>query len=380
MKDIEIISNITTIRVKMFTHNDLDGVSCALALRKFYRSKYFTFNIEFIGYDEYDKIKDFINIDNEEGIKKFDYVFITDLNFNNQNFYDKIYKPLREFTIELNNPAEGRSSLFKKIFFIDHHTDSETTFRDRVEELFPKIEYYNDLSYCASLQLFNFFKNNQSREWTQATIGTEDDKIEDVKSWLNSYLRYVHDWDTFDWKDNNDIIARDLNLVFSHINRSKFFLMQLQKDGLAFYFNKTEKTILKEVMDQINKDYQKALMTSVVLDHIDEDGFPHPDCQYIVIRSDDNTSLICDMIREAINRKEIYIRYNIKYIVNVSFKYGSINFRRVLEDIDCARIARMYGGGGHEYAAGCVLDGKNRLQLERILMPTLEKYGEPIRK
>jgi len=380
MKDIEIISNITTVRVKMFTHNDLDGVSCALALRKFYNSKYFTFDIEFIGYDEYYKIKDFIDIDNEDGIKKFDFVFITDLNFTKQNFYDNIYKPLRDFTIKLNDPAKGRSSIFKKIFFIDHHEDSEITFRGRVEELFPKIEYYNDLSYCASYQLFNFFKNNQSRVWTEATIGAEADKIEDVKLWLSSYLKHVHDWDTFEWKDNNNIIARDLNLVFSHMNRSKFFLMQLQKDGLAFYFNKTEKTILRELMDQINRDYQKALMTSVVLDHIDEDGFPHPDCQYIVIRSDDNTSLICDMIREAINKKEIYIRYNIKYIVNVSFKYGSINFRRVLKDIDCARIARMYGGGGHEYAAGCILDGKNRLQLERILMPTLEKYGEPIKK
>jgi len=114
MKDIEIISNITTVRVKMFTHNDLDGVSCALALRKFYNSKYFTFDIEFIGYDEYYKIKDFIDIDNEDGIKKFDFVFITDLNFTKQNFYDNIYKPLRDFTIKLNDPAKGRSSIFKK--------------------------------------------------------------------------------------------------------------------------------------------------------------------------------------------------------------------------------------------------------------------------
>jgi len=380
MKDIEIISNLTTLKVKVFTHNDLDGVSCALVLKKLYNGSNISFNFEFISYSDYDKIKAFFDVDNENGAKYYDYLFITDLNFKHQEFHDNIFKPFRNFITQINDPDMKRSSIFKKIFIIDHHADSEETFRNRVEELFPRIEYYNDMTYCASLQLFNFVVNRQSNEWTNASIGGEHKNYVDRTVWLKSYLKHVNDWDLFEWKNNGNIIARDLNLVFTHLKRSKFFFMQEQKEGLAFYFNKTEKTIIKETLESIEKEYNRALLSSVILDHIDEEGFPHPDIQYIVVRSDDNTSLICDMIREAIIKKEIYTLFNIKYIVNVSFKYGSINFRRVFEDIDLVKIANIYGGGGHPYASGAVLDGKNRLQLDRIIMPILEKYGEPLRK
>lgn len=378
MKDIEVISNITKIRVKVFTHNDLDGVSCALVLKKLYNSENISFNFDFITYSDFDKIKNFFDIDNEDGAKFYDYLFITDINIKEDDFFTKIYNPFKKFNTLINDPDKSRSSLFKKIFIIDHHKDSENTLRNRFESLRPKIEYYNDMTYCGSLQLYNFIINNQSLEWTTLTLGFEHPEYKDRKEWLKSYLKHVNDWDTFEWKNNGNIIARDLNMVFTHINRSKFFLMQEQKNGLSFYFNKTEKNMIKELLEQIKKDYTKLLNTSIVLDHIDEEGFPHPDIQYIIIRSDENTSLLCDMLRDDIINKKIYLRYNIKYIVNISFKYGNISFRRIFNDIDLVSIANMYGGGGHPYASGATMDGKNILQLERIIMPSIEAYGREI--
>jgi oligoribonuclease NrnB/cAMP/cGMP phosphodiesterase (DHH superfamily) len=375
MRDIETISNISTIRVKVFTHNDLDGVSCGLVFKKFYNTKNINFNYDFISYNDYDKIKEFFDIDNEYGAKIYDYLFITDLNFKGKDLEDYILNPFKKFTTLLNSPNKGYSSIFKKIFFIDHHADSEKTFRDKIFTLFDKIEYFNDMTNCASLQLYNFCANRQSIEWTNTTLGLEHAKLNDQKAWLESYLKNVNDWDTFEWKNNNNLMARDLNLLFSHMQRTKFFLMQVQKESIVFSFNKTEKTIINETLESINKEYNRVLNTSIVLDHIDEDGFTHPDIQYIIIRSDDNVSLICDMLKNDIINKKIYTRFNIKYIINVSFKYGSINFRRVYDDIDLTKIASIYGGGGHPFASGCVLDGKNQLQLKRILLPTLERYA-----
>jgi len=377
MKDTEIISNITTLRVKMFTHNDLDGVSCALALKKLYNSNKISFNFEFIGYGDFDKIKKFFDINEEQGAKYYDYVFITDLNFTGENFIEFLWEPMKKFYSALNDPIEHHCSLFKKIFFIDHHEDSEKALRHRVNFLHDRLEYFNDKTYCASLQLFNFLVNQQSSEWSKASLGLENKKYNENKVWLYDYLTHVNNWDTFEWKNNNDLKARDLNLVFTHIKRSKFFQMQEQKDGVTFIFNKSETTLLNETMENIRKNYHKALLSSVVLDHIDEDNFPHPDIQYIVIRSDEDVSLICDILREDIDLKNVYSMFNIKYIVNISFKYGQISFRRVHKDINLAKIAQMYGGGGHEYAAGCVINGKNQLQMQRIILPSLEKYGEP---
>lgn len=376
MKDIEVISNLTNIRVKVFTHNDLDGVSCALTLKKLYNPEHIVFNFEFISYSDYDKIEKFFDPENEEGAKGYDYLFITDLNIKGPEYSHYILTPYREFNHTINSPNLHKSSIFKKIFIIDHHKDSEATFRPIIDNIFNNIEYYNDMTYCASLQLYNFCINNTSRIWSKVTLGCYRDKIEDIKCWLESYLKNVNDWDLFEWKNNNNLQARDLNILFSHQKRSKFFFMQEQKDSIVFSFVKSEKTIIADALQELEKEYQKALMTSVVLNHIDEDNFEHDDIQYIVIRSDDNISMICDRIRDDINNQKIYIRYNIKYIINVSFKYGTLNFRRIGNDIDLSKIANYYGGGGHEFAAGAVIDGENDRQLKNIIMPTLKKYSE----
>lgn len=377
-KKYEVISGGKTLHVKVFTHNDLDGVSCAIVLKKLYDTTKISFDFTYLSYKDYQQIKDFINIDNEDGIKKYDYVFITDLNFTYSNFNDYLYTPLKRFFVELNTPHKHYSSLFKKIFLIDHHTDSEKAIRPIALDIFDKIEYFNDMHYSAAYQLMNFLVHKSSSEWTQATLGFERNKYEDIKLWVEAYAKIVHDWDTFEWKNNGNLLARDLNMVFNSMNRSKFFVMQEQKEGPGFALNKTEVGIVKDTMKAIEKEYQRALMSSVVLDHIDADDFPHPDIQYIVVRSDDHISMVCDLLIEAIRNYEIYSRFNIKYIVNLSLRNGVASLRRVYDDIDLSLIANQYGGGGHPFAAGFNLNGKDKRQLERFILPSLEKLGESI--
>jgi oligoribonuclease NrnB/cAMP/cGMP phosphodiesterase (DHH superfamily) len=53
----------------------------------------------------------------------------------------------------------------------------------------------------------------------------------------------------------------------------------------------------------------------------------------------------CDIIRE-----------NTKSDIQVSIRKSKISFRRSNEKVDCAAIARMFNGGGHDYAAGGELE------------------------
>lgn len=371
-KKDEILA-LTKLKVKVFTHNDLDGVSCAIILKKLY-GKEISFNFSFISYNQYDEIKKFLDFFNGEA-RLYDYIFITDLNFTTIDYENFIEEPLNEFFMNYNSPQNSKTNnIFKKIFLIDHHVDSEKTLRNKAIKIFNEIEYYNDLNHCASWQLADWCIHKKSSEWTSSTLGLENKNYYINSKWVMDYIKYVNDWDLFHWKDNKNYLARDLNLLFTHIKREKYFMMQEQKDSPVFSFNKTEKTIIKETLESIHKEYERAIRSSVVLDHVNQHGIKDPNLQYIVIRSDENISLICDIIKDEIKAKHIYKMFNIGYIVNVSFKYGSLNFRRIDENIDLSVIANWYGGGGHPFASGCILNSEDKNLMNNFVLPILSKY------
>lgn len=377
----EKISNSALIRVKWFTHNDLDGVSCPLIAYKLFSNLKFSFNVSFLSYDGIDKIGEFF--DNYDESRLFDFVFITDLNIKPNDFENNIRRPLSDF-IQNKNSYENRekSNFFKKIIFIDHHPDSENTIRTIENEIFSFMEYYNDKVHCAAYQVYDFFMNNSSEIWTKYTSDCKNINYEDNKNWCEHYVELVNDWDLFSWKKNNNVFAKDLNILFTHIRRDKFMMMQVQKKSPYFSFTKREQSIIRETYEQIHKDYEIALKNLIVVNQKDlnyKSNKRHetPNVKYAIIKTDENTSLICDMIKERIiNNIHTFPCMYIDYIVNVSFKYGTINFRRINDIIDCGEIARFYGGGGHPFAAGCPIDSKNEYIMEDFIIPVLSVFNK----
>lgn len=368
----EILSNITKLNVKVFTHNDLDGISCAIVFKKLYDTNYISFDFEFISYNDYDKIKEFMDFENGS-MRLYDYVFFTDLNFTKETFNKYIELPLQDFRSDVNGPNPKKlNSLFKKIFIIDHHKDSEEAIRPKENRIFNFIEYYNDMTHCASLQLYDWCINTRSSLWTEKTIGMYKEFINTNKLWLESYLKHVNDWDLFHWKENGNMIALDLNLLFSHMRREKFIMMQIQKSNVfEFVFNKSESSIIKEIHYEIEKQIQYAKKCSCLMEYKDSYGDYHPNFNYLVIKCDDNVSLICDRIKDDILRENN--PYNIVYIANVSFKYNSINLRRIDETLDLSKLANHYNGGGHPFAAGFTLDVNNPEIMQDFVYPALSR-------
>lgn len=369
----EILNNLNKISVKVFTHNDLDGVSCALVFKKLYNLDFISFDFEFISYNDYKKIEDFMNFENGK-MRLYDYVFFTDLNFTKENFNTYIECPLLDFRSEVNGPNPSKlNSIFKKIFIIDHHKDSEETIRPKENRIFNEIEYYNDMTHCASLQLFDWCIHKRSSLWTQQTIGMENKMYKNHILWLESYLKNVNDWDLFHWKENGNLVALDLNLLFTHTRREKFFMMQMQKEDLKFVFNKSEGSTIKDLQYSLDKEFERVLSNSTMMEYKDEYGNYTPNFYYLVIKCDENVSLICDKIKEKIlnDKKNDELFPNILYIANVSFKYKSISIRRVNENIDLSKIANYYGGGGHSFAAGFPLNANNKEIMNDFVYPAL---------
>lgn len=374
----ELITNLNKIRVKVFTHNDLDGVSCSIVLKKLYDESKISFDFSFIGYDSLEEISNFFN--DYETSKLYDFIFITDINIK-KDYYEKFIKPsFDNFIINKNNyQNKEKLNLFKKLFIIDHHKDSEECFKDIQND---NIEFYNDKEYCACYSLFYWSIEKRSEIWKEYTSNFYRKDYDIQIQWLKEYVELVNDWDLFLWKEKHNLISRDLNILFTHIRREKFIMMQIQKISIHFSYNSTEKTIIRETLETINKELYKCINNFVIVPlHNPIINEYNKNIRCLVIKNDENISLICDMIKDIIldNRNNFIERlsFDADIIVNVSFKYGSVNFRRVNEYIDLKEIANWYGGGGHSFAAGCPLNSEDKNLMEDFIYPLIYTVYKP---
>ena len=342
------------LNVKVFSHNDLDGVGICILLKKLYN---ISFNFTFISYNDIYKISEFFNSDEA---KTYDFVFITDLNLVEDNF-KCVMHTFNKFIDDISNTDEYVR--FKKLFIIDHHIDTDYSIKSYINLDYNFIEYTNNLKDCATMQLYRWIIEYQSDYWCTHTQNSKHEDYEVNISWCKQFADLVNDWDIFLWKEKYNFLARNLNILFTHIKREKFIMMQMQKTSNNFALNKTEISIINENLENIKKDYERIIKQMTIKE------FNNP-FKYTaaIIRCDDNLSLLCDMLKDEFKNTTIDV------IVNVSFKYGSINFRRINDDINLVPIANWYGGGGHPFASGCVLNPNNKTLINDFVLPSL-KYN-----
>jgi len=371
----ELVTNLKKLKVKIFSHNDLDGISCAIVLKKLYDESKISLSFTYISYDQISEISRFF--ENYDEARMYDFVIISDINIKKDDYHHFIQPQFNRFISEKNNyQNREKLNLFKKMFIIDHHKDSEETFRPIENSIFDNVEYYNDTIHCATYQLYDWCINQRSRIWNEYVSSGFNRNFDINKQWLREYIELVNDWDIFLWKEKNNLIARDLNILFTHIRREKFMMMQNQKISIHFAFNSTEKTIIRETLESINKEFHRCWKDAVYVPlHNPITDQVHKNVTCLVIRADENVSLISDMFREMITHE----RYDIDIIVNISFKYGSVNFRRINENIDLKEIANWYGGGGHPFAAGCPLNYHDKNLMNDFVNPLMAANYDPHR-
>lgn len=359
------------LRVKVFTHTDLDGISTPIIFKKLYDENLISFSFTYVDYTDLNVISDFF--DDYKLAAGYDYIFITDINMTQEFYSYKFRKSINDFLYNCKLAKENEDDFiyhFKKIFYIDHHIDSEYTFRKRVNDIFDIIEYYNDMTHCAAFQLFDWIMHQKSTAFQQDVEGFLNPNYNDNESWVRSYVNLVDDWDTFRWKKNHDLKARDLNLLFKEQKRQKFIDAQLRKHSPFFDFYGYEFDVINRINEVIKREFDYALKNSAVRNHVNPTILTeYEELQYLIIKNDNHISLICDMIRDLIYNKHLFPQYNIGYIACISYKNNSISFRRVDEKIDLSKIANWYGGGGHPFAAGCPINMNDKNLVSNFIQP-----------
>lgn len=147
--------------------------------------------------------------------------------------------------------------------------------------------------------------------------------------------------DTWEWKKYNIPEARDLSTILYYygneefIDNYKIFL----RENNEFYFNKMENTLLK--IDRYKKeDYINIMRDKVVIKDIN--GYKAG-----IVFSENYRSELGNDLSE-------YYKDKIDFMMIINLN-RSISFRCVKDNINLNEIASIFGGHGHQKAAGAPL-------------------------
>jgi uncharacterized protein len=286
---------------RLYTHNDLDGVGCGIVAKLAFNG-----NVE-IRYNSVMGL-DFQIARFLEKPKKDDYIFITDLSVNEKN-----EKGLDEFV------KNGG-----KVQLLDHHK----TALHFNEYSWGKVKvHYDDGRLVAATSLFyEYLKEEGIIKPTHA---------------LEQFVELVRQYDTWEWDQNNNLEAKQLNDLFFMLSIDEFEerMVERLKTSQTFSFNEFEEKMLELESEKIQR-YVRKKKRELVQTFIC--GF----CTGVVHAESYHSELGNELGKE---------NPHLDYIAIVSVGGKRMSLRTIHDHIDVSEIAGIYGGGGHAKAAGCSL-------------------------
>jgi len=306
----------------LFTHKScLDGFACktVFSYLKNYNedSQVFTYS-----YRELDRMIPQIT----NSIDKNETIYIIDIN----------YKKLEEI-VELKKD-------YPNLVYIDHHKYNEHYYIQGTGVIkLQNIEYKDDNGdiwltcpvkniKAGGILFYEYAKNNDllKKMWP-----AERDR-------LINFITLASEYDTWLWKENNNLEARDLARIFYNVPEEIFEenLTKYLCDSSVPLFN----TFFKQYLDLMEKQKEKKYK------YISNNCEVHKDVEgnkYIWFQMERADS---DLLNKMLLEDDRY--KDIDYIACFSYLGKAVSFRS-RDDFDVSRIAKKYGGGGHHSAAAC---------------------------
>jgi oligoribonuclease NrnB/cAMP/cGMP phosphodiesterase (DHH superfamily) len=303
-------------KIKLFTHNDLDGIGCEIVGRLAFENIDVT--IVKNPKDASEKVYEFLK---SYGLDNYDKVFITDISVS-ENMADMI----TEMT-------------WDKVVLLDHHATAEylnkhdwatvRPSRGKVGES-PK-ESGTNMFFEYLVMQHGFFVNETYRDA------------------LTVFVEKVRRYDTWEWKEvYNDLEALNLNTLYWLLGREKFVqrfvnrfqtldLFIVREGSWTQMFDDIDQVILE--MDNDRKESyidkkEKQMIVKTLLGH-----------KIGLVFSEQYTSELGNILSER--------HPDLKFIVMVDMGSRKISYRTVHDDINLGKdVAKVFGGGGHPKASG----------------------------
>lgn len=317
------------MKVKLFTHTDLDGIGCAIVGKIAFEN----IDITYCNYDDVnEKIKNFII--NQE-YNDFNYVYITDISVN------------EEMAELINNthPDNFKNGfdLGEMFQLLDHHPTAEwlnkyfwcmVTVEDNNEKTSGTKMFYELLRNDGYLQ--------KSNSWKWDRCSNLFDFVENVRkydTWL--WKTKYNDEEPKKWNDLLFIMGREdfiENIIYKINNNHDFYLSDFELEMLRYKQVEIDNYIKKKSKQTIAKEIQGYKAGVIFAEQYHSElgnalAKNNPDLDFIVI-------------------------------INPS---QSVSYRGIKDTIDLGIVAKIYGGGGHPQASGSPISDSVRKQIINMI-------------
>lgn len=300
------------MKIKLFTHTDLDGVGCAvLAYLAFGRENV---DVEYCDYDNVDeKVMGFL----ENNIKPYSMYYITDISVTDETVKEIDSRSWRE-----------------KVRLFDHHATALVLNKYdwcevRVDDTLSKAKT------CGTAIFFRHLIDNE------CFLNFEPEEINNI----TRFVKIVRNYDTWRWKELGDegVVCKRVNDLFYIYGREKFIAWSTYKIkdyvyGLFPSFDDTDKLLL--VQKQKDIDIYVAEKDEQLIRKIDESGYVYG-------------AVFAERYFSELGNRLCELHPDLDYVVLIDISKGKVSYRTVKDNIDLGtEIAHSYGGGGHKKAAG----------------------------
>lgn len=302
------------MKIKLFTHTDLDGIGCAILTFLAYGGR--NVDVEYCNYTGYnainEKFEEFLKWHN---VDEYDKIFITDISITEELAIEAEYEGLKD-----------------KLILLDHHKTALGLSK------FDWVNVYVDEENPKSgvMLVYEYLE----MEWIQnknELLATKEE-IDIYMNKLEAFSTLVSEYDTWLWNKNNNITPKRLNDLFKILGKDKFIdkiISHVESPNTISIFTDTDKLLLNLEQDKIDKYIWKKEKNMRV-----ESRFG---LEMGIIFAEQYISELGNKICE--NHPKI------DAIAIINPDYG-VSFRAIKDDIDVSEIAKKLGGGGHLKASG----------------------------
>ena len=288
--------------IKLFTHTDLDGVSCEILGKIAFGED---IDVVRCNYGDIDvKVEEFIN-----GAEEYDKLFITDISVNKE-IADKLL------------------SISDKVILLDHHKTA--LWLNEYPYALVQVEDESIGKMCGAYLFYEYLKKNHK-------------EFDDTPA-LKLFIDYVRMYDTWEWKEKYDnIIPKRLNDLMYIDGPNEFIDKMVYRLGNnLFIFDDTDLMKLQIEQTYINSYITQKNETLMVND----DLFP----EYTV------GITFADKYISELGNKLCELHPELDFVVLINMSTLTVSYRTVKDDLDLSDIAKGFGGGGHPKASGSRFD------------------------
>lgn len=302
------------MKIKLFTHTDLDGVGCAILAYLAYGKE--NVDVEYCNYDDVDlRVSQFF-IKGNSG--KYDKVFITDISIND------------DLAVTIDQYAKpGLWQLF------DHHqTALELNKYDWCNVLIEAADG-SGLKTCGT-ELFGVYLLMQ---------GMLDRYGNTVVNGILQFIGVVRDYDTWRWvtMDDDGMNSKYVNDLLDIYGRGRFIEIMSARIYAGFLsITPEERLLLTERANEIDRYVEQKNNQLICTKDIYGRLYGYVFAERFFSELGNR---LCQMTPE------------LDYVVIIDISNGKISYRTIRDDLNLGtEIAHAYGGGGHAKAAGSTFD------------------------